>query len=103
MKLTKIAAPAVLLAAALTTVSLPSAYADNPAVGRGCDSGQLNLTTRSSAGEGLRCLADGARGYIWQPDTGATQTAADAARIAEGACQHAAAACNSIRGHLPGR
>lgn len=31
-----------------------AAHADEPTVGSGCDSGQLNLTAKSSAGEGLR-------------------------------------------------
>ena len=54
----------------------------NPAVGSGCDSGQLNKTTISSAGNTVRCLAYYGCGYIWQADTGVTQDQEQAAGIA---------------------
>lgn len=72
-------------AAVLVLFSAP-AHADEPVAGSSCDSGQLNLTTTSSAGAGLRCLADNARGYIWQDDNGTTQSPADAEHIARDAC-----------------
>jgi hypothetical protein len=54
----------------------------NPAVGSGCDSGQLNKTTISTGGNTVRCLAYYGCGYIWQADTGVTQDQEQAAGIA---------------------
>lgn len=81
-------------------------YADAPAAGSTCESGQLNLTTTSSAGEGLRCLADTDRGYIWQHDDGTTQSRDDAERIAQDACHklpHGSHTCESWVDRIPGR
>lgn len=100
----KILSSAAALTAALAVVSPAPARADEPAAGSGCDSRQLNLTTMSSAGEGLRCLADNTRGYVWQNDTGATQSPEDAERMARDACQrlpHGSAECDSLLDHVP--
>ena len=92
------------LSAALT-LGAPTVHADEPAIGSGCDSGQLNLTTKSSAGDGLRCLADNNRGYIWQRDNGTTQSRDDAERITRDACQklpRGARVCDSWVNRIPG-
>lgn len=96
------------LAAALTTMltlGAPVVHADDPAVGSGCDSGQLNLTSKSSAGEGLRCLADNNRGYVWQHDDGTTQSRDDAESSARDACRklpHGTGVCESWVNRIPG-
>jgi hypothetical protein len=69
------------LAVFMAVVPAAPAWA-NPAVGSGCDSGQLNQTTVSSAGNTVRCLAYHGCGYIWQADTGVTQSPEQAAGMA---------------------
>lgn len=96
---------AVVLTVAFAVGSATPAHADDPTVGSGCDSGQLNLTTTSSAGEGLRCLADN-NGYIWQRDDGTTPSQGDAERTARDACRqlrHGTAECESLLDRVPGR
>ena len=92
--------------AALAVLSPAVGHADEPSAGAGCDSSQLNLTTVSSAGEGLRCLADNLRGYVWQRDDGTTQSPSEAERIARNACgklpHGAKAECRSLLDHPSG-
>ncbi|MEZ0365690.1 hypothetical protein ACAG26_18570 [Mycobacterium sp. pUA109] len=98
-----IAGTAAVLAATMIVTPPALARADGPAAGSSCDSGQLNLSTKSSAGTAVRCLADEGRGYVWQVDNGTTQTPEQAARIAQNACQRlgATAECRSVLDKIP--
>ena len=109
MKPHRMLSSAAAVLAAATVIAGPAvAHADNPAPGSECDSTQLNLTTTSSAGEGLRCLADNTKGYIWQNDDGTTQNQDDAERAAREACNRLPhhsnrSTCRSLLDNLPGR
>ncbi|MBS9532189.1 hypothetical protein KIH27_01145 [Mycobacterium sp. M1] len=108
MKWTQILGSAAALVAACAIVSPATARADEPTAGTDCNSSELNLTTTSTAGEGLRCLADNLRGYTWQKDDGTTQSPDDAERVARDACaklpHHSnRSSCRSLLDSLPQR